>query len=52
MCIRDRYQPVYEAAGLPGAVYDVIADEDIYTGDGTLRTEKDTVCLLYTSRCV
>ena len=54
------YQPVYEVAGLPGAVYDVIADEDIYTGDGTLRAAKDTVvetlttgedgtCLLYTS---
>ncbi|MEE0649100.1 class B sortase [[Clostridium] scindens] len=37
------YQPVYEVMGLPGAVYDVIADEDIYTGDGTLRTAKDTV---------
>lgn len=37
------YQPVYEVSGLPGAVYDVIADEDIYTGDGTLRAEKDTV---------
>ena len=29
--------------GLPGAVYDVIADEEIYTGDGTLRAAKDTV---------
>ena len=37
------YQPVYEFMGLPGAVYDVIADEDIYTGDGTLRAAKDTV---------
>lgn len=37
------YQPVYEVKGLPGAVYDVIADEDIYTGDSTLRTAKDTV---------
>ena len=37
------YQPVYEVKGLPGAGYDVIADEDIYTGDGTLRTAKDTV---------
>ena len=37
------YQPVYEVKGLPGAVYDVIADEDIYTGDGTLRAAKDTV---------
>ena len=24
----------------PGAVYDLIADEDIYTGDGTLRVQK------------
>lgn len=39
----DLYQPVYEVMGLPGAVYDVIADEDIYTGDGTLRAAKDTV---------
>ena len=37
------YQPVYEVQSLPGAVYDLIADEDIYTGDGTLRVEKDTV---------
>ena len=37
------YQPVYAAMGLPGAVYDIIADEDIYTGDGTLRYAKDTV---------
>ena len=37
------YQPVYEVMGLPGAVYDVIADEEIYTGDGTLRAAKDTV---------
>ena len=38
------YQPVYEVAGLPGAVYDVIADEDIYTGDGTLRARKRYGC--------
>ena len=38
------YQPVYEVKGLPGAVYDVIADEDIYTGDGTLRTAKGYGC--------
>lgn len=37
------YQPVYEVTGLPGAVYEVIADEDIYTGDGTLRAAKETV---------
>ena len=44
------YQPVYEVAGLPGAVYDVIADEDIYTGDGTLRAAKDTVVETLTTR--
>ncbi|MDL2214457.1 Cys-Gln thioester bond-forming surface protein, partial [Clostridia bacterium OttesenSCG-928-O13] len=37
------FQPIYEVMGLPGAVYDVIADEDIYTGDGTLRVAMDTV---------
>ena len=37
------YQPVYEVRGLPGASYELIADEDIYTGDGTLRVAKDTV---------
>ena len=37
------YQAVFEPRGLPGAVYDLIADEDIYTGDGTLRVAKDTV---------
>ena len=34
---------MYEVNGLPGASYDLIADEDIYTGDGTLRVEKDAV---------
>ena len=37
------YLPIYEVAGLPGATYNLIADEDIYTGDGTLRVAKDTV---------
>lgn len=37
------YQPVYKVMGLPGAVYDLIADEDITTGDGTVRAAKDTV---------
>ncbi len=37
------YQPVYEAKGLPGAVYEIIAAEDIYTPDGTLRYAKGTV---------
>lgn len=31
------YQPVYETAGLEGAVYKIVAAEDIYTLDGTLR---------------
>ena len=44
------YQPVYEVMGLPGAVYDVIADEDIYTGDGTLRAAKDAVVETLTTR--
>ncbi len=43
------YLPVYEVMGLPGAVYDLIADEDIYTGDGTLRVAKDTVVATLTT---
>lgn len=31
------YTPIYEIAGLAGAVYQVTATEDIYTQDGTLR---------------
>ncbi|MBD5161632.1 MAG: hypothetical protein HDT14_06395 [Oscillibacter sp.] len=31
------YQPVYEVRGLPGAVFEITAAEDIYTPDGTLR---------------
>lgn len=31
------YQPVFSAQGLPGAVYEITAAEDIYTLDGTLR---------------
>ena len=31
------YQPVYTAQGLPGAVFQITAAEDIYTPDGTLR---------------
>lgn len=37
------YQPVYEVKGLAGAIYEIIASEDIYTPDGTLRYAKDTV---------
>ena len=31
------YQPVYEVQGLPGAVFEITAVEDVYTPDGTLR---------------
>ena len=37
------YQPVYEVAGLEGAVYEVRAAEDISTPDGTLRCSKGEV---------
>lgn len=37
------YQPIYEIKGLAGAVFEVIAAEDIYTLDGTLRYAKGTV---------
>ena len=37
------YQPVYETAGLEGAVYEIRAAEDVYTPDGTLRYIKGTV---------
>lgn len=34
------YQPVYAIQGLSGAVYEITADEDIITPDGTLRYKK------------
>lgn len=37
------YQPLYEAQGLPGAVYEIRAAEDIITPDGTLRASKGEV---------
>ncbi len=37
------YQPVYETTGLAGAAYQVIAEEDIYTLDGTLRYKKGEI---------
>lgn len=37
------YSAVYETQNLEGATYQVIADEDIYTGDGTLRVASGTV---------
>ena len=37
------YQPQYEKRGLPGAVYEIIAAEDIITQDGTVRNHKGEV---------
>ena len=37
------YQPVYAVDGLAGAVYEIVAAEDIYTLDGTLRAAKGEV---------
>ena len=37
------YQPQYEKRGLPGAVYEIIAAEDIITPDGTVRNQKGNV---------
>ena len=37
------YQPVYKVKGLAGAVYEVTADEDVITPDGTLRYHKGDV---------
>ena len=34
------YQPVYKVKGLAGAVYEITADEDVITPDGTLRYHK------------
>ena len=38
-----QYTPVFKLVGLNGATFDVIAAEDIITGDGTLRYAKGTV---------
>lgn len=35
------YQPVYETAGLEGAVFEIFAAEDVVTPDGTIRYRKD-----------
>ena len=37
------YQPQYEKRGLPGAVYEIVAAEDIITPDGTVRNTKGEV---------
>jgi LPXTG-motif cell wall-anchored protein len=35
------YQPEYSVSGLSGAVFEIYADEDITTPDGTVRAKKD-----------
>ena len=37
------YQPIYRVQGLPGAIYDIIAEENIRTPDGRLHAEKGQV---------
>ena len=37
------YQPVYKVKGLTGATYEITADEDVVTPDGTLRYQKGDV---------
>lgn len=37
------YQPEYSVRGLSGAVFEIYADEDITTPDGTVRYTKDTL---------
>lgn len=43
------YTPVYAVKGLPGAVFDIIAAEDIYTPDNTLRCSAGEVVDTITS---
>lgn len=43
------YQPQYEVQGLPGAVYEIRAAEDIITPDGTLRTAKGELAATVTT---
>lgn len=43
------YQPVFEVKGLPGAEFEIIAAEDIYTPDGTLRAKKGEVVDIVTT---
>lgn len=37
------YTPVYAVKGLKNAVYDIIANEDIYTSDGTKRASEGEI---------
>lgn len=39
----ENYTPIFEENALKGAKFDIIAAEDIYTPDGNLKVEKDTV---------
>lgn len=43
------YQPVYEIKGLEGAVYEVVATEDVITLDGTTRYTKGQVVATVTT---
>ncbi len=43
------YTAVYSKRGIPGCVFNIIADEDIVTPEGTLRYAKDTVVDTVTS---
>ncbi|MDR1464263.1 MAG: Cys-Gln thioester bond-forming surface protein [Oscillospiraceae bacterium] len=38
-----QHTPIYSLTGLPGATFNVVASEDVYTGDGTLRYAKGAV---------
>ena len=47
------YQPVYEVQGLPGAAFEIIAAEDVYTLDGTLRySAGEIVDTITTEMCI
>ncbi len=39
----EAYLPIYEVRGLAGAMFNIIAEEDIITPDGTVRATKGTV---------
>ncbi len=43
------YQPVYKVKGLAGATYEITADEDVVTPDGTLRYHKGDVVDMITT---
>ena len=43
ICKNNKYIPIYFETGLDGAEFDIIADEDIITPDGTLRYCKNEI---------